>query len=31
MGVRLINLPEQQTVVGVALNAEADEEEGDET
>jgi DNA gyrase subunit A len=31
MGVRLINLPDEQTVVGVALNAEADEEEGEET
>ncbi|HTR70998.1 MAG TPA: DNA gyrase C-terminal beta-propeller domain-containing protein, partial [Mycobacteriales bacterium] len=28
MGVRLINLPEEQTVVAVALNAEAEEEEG---
>ncbi|MBV9870370.1 MAG: DNA gyrase subunit A [Frankiaceae bacterium] len=32
MGVRLINLPGEQTVVAVARNAEADEEEdGDET
>jgi DNA gyrase subunit A len=28
MGVRLINLPDEQTVVAVARNAEADEEEG---
>jgi DNA gyrase subunit A len=31
MGVRLINLPEDQTVVAVARNAEADVEVGDET
>jgi DNA gyrase subunit A len=31
MGVRLINLPGEQTVVAVARNAEADDEEGDET
>jgi DNA gyrase subunit A len=31
MGVRLINLPDEQTVVGVARNAEAEVEEGDET
>jgi DNA gyrase subunit A len=33
MGVRLINLPGEQTVVGVARNAEAeaDEEEGGES
>jgi DNA gyrase subunit A len=30
MGVRLINLPDDQTVVAVARNAEADEE-GDES
>jgi hypothetical protein len=31
MGVRLINLPGEQTVVAVARNAEAEEEEGDES
>jgi DNA gyrase subunit A len=31
MGVRLINLPGEQTVVAVARNAEAEDEEGDET
>jgi DNA gyrase subunit A len=31
MGVRLINLPDEQTVVAIARNAEAEEEEGDET
>jgi DNA gyrase subunit A len=31
MGVRLINLPDEQTVVAVARNAEAEDEEGDET
>jgi DNA gyrase subunit A len=31
MGVRLINLPDEQTVVAVARNAEAEAEEGDET
>jgi DNA gyrase subunit A len=30
MGVRLINLPNEQTVVAVARNAEAEDEEGDE-
>ncbi|HEX3900565.1 MAG TPA: intein-containing DNA gyrase subunit A [Mycobacteriales bacterium] len=31
MGVRLINLPNEQTVVAVARNAEVEEEEGDES
>jgi DNA gyrase subunit A len=31
MGVRLMNLSGDQTVVAVALNAEAEDEEGDET
>jgi len=31
MGVRLINLPDEQTVVAIARNAEAEGEEGDET
>jgi DNA gyrase subunit A len=31
MGVRLINLPDEQTVVAVALNAEAEDEEGEGT
>ena len=31
MGVRLINLPDEQTVVAIARNAEAEDEEGDET
>jgi DNA gyrase subunit A len=31
MGVRLINLPDNQTVVAVARNAEAEDEESDET
>jgi DNA gyrase subunit A len=31
MGVRLINLPDEQTVVAIALNAEAEDEESDGT
>jgi DNA gyrase subunit A len=31
MGVRLINLPDEQTVVAIARNAEAEDEEGDGT